>query len=135
MGLKEVRENIVENFEKRKEKVDEENKISEDIKIGIKMAKSYLKKKNYSASFFMFFRALKLICLLYLIKQHGKVAEISELDALFFVSKKDGFPFNEEMAKEFLKKFDLVLSRKELERKDCIEIKKIVEGMGKKIGI
>ena len=135
MGLKEVRENIVENFEKRKEKIDEENKILEEIKIGIKMAKSYLKKKNYSVGFFMYFKTLKLMCSFYLIKQHGKVAEISELDALFFISRKDGFPFNEETARKFLNKFDLVLSRKELERKDCIEIKKVVEEMGKKIGI
>ncbi|MCW1296165.1 MAG: hypothetical protein OH319_00600 [Candidatus Parvarchaeota archaeon] len=135
MGLKEIRKNIVKNFEERKEKISEESKIVDEIRTEIKIADSYFKSKNYTMSFFMFFKALKMMCVFYLTKQHGKIDELSDLDALFFVSKKDGFPFNEKVARNFLNKFDLVLSRKELEKNDCIEIQRVVKDMREKIGI
>lgn len=136
MGIEDLGKQTFKKAEERKGEVIEEQDISKNMKDGVKRAKGFFKAKNYSASFFEYYKALKLISLFYLKKSHGKIADISEDEALTFIAKRGEFGLDEKKLGELRsKQIQIVVSRQEGERKDCIEIGKIVQNAIKKAGI
>lgn len=124
MGLEKVRERIIERVSER-EKIAEERRIEEEIERSMEMGEGFLEAKNYPACYFMYFRAFKSLALLY-VKKKADV-ELSEGEALLHLAKKKKFGFDQEVLREMLEKYDLVLNRKEAKRKDCLKVRRAVK--------
>ena len=126
MGIDKVRKNIISGTEEKLQEVGEKMKTGDEIDRLFNMGEGFLARKNYSISYFMYFRCLRNIALLYIMERIGDRGGFSSEEALRVVVEKKFLDISEKKFEEFSKKYHQVINRKYLEKSDAEEIRDVI---------
>ena len=125
MGIERVRKQIIKGAEKKSQELGAEMELDKVIASSFKMAEGFFKRGNFTGAFFMYFKCLKSIALLSIRKKIGD-SSISDDEAINIVIEKGLLPLKKSQFDTFLERFKKVLSRKKLEKNECLDIMALV---------
>lgn len=130
MSLENVRKQLLRDINQRKQDLEKKGKLEVEAKKFVKMGNGYFKEKNFTLSFFSYYKAIKLMAMIYIEKKLGKI-DLDEKAAVEFLVKREKFGLKKELIREFDTNLEISIGRRELTRADVKKALKICEEMKK----
>jgi hypothetical protein len=129
MGIDSVRGNIIKRVKKEQEEVGEVTNMKAELKKILEFAASFAAEGEYSSSFFMYYRALKLAAMLYMKEKMGNITGMGEGDVLLFVAQKGLLGLNVASLEEVKEVVRRILDREKISKAEFQKINKVVQAL------
>lgn len=123
MVLEQARENLLKESQKRTEEAKKEKSITDQVKLGFKMAETFYKAENYSNAYFMYYKTFQKLAKQTAMKKL-KMTDITEEEATNYLINKD--KITKKDMEEFKKTITSIVEGKEISKKQCSNIKKAI---------
>ena len=133
MGIESVRKKFESTTGKKILKYEKTQALEALYKKHLGMANGFFKERNYSLSYFEYYRSLKAMALFYLQKKLGDIGEIGEDEAVELVANRDYFKLKKKDVEGFSKNYEAIINRKKITRRECSEIRDIVKKVEREI--
>jgi len=124
MTLENIRKQIAKDEKGKQIEIEKKELMEKEAKRFFMMGEGYLDEKNYSMSFFSYFKSFKIMCSMYVNKKIGGI-ELDENSAVLYIAKKNLFGVDEKKLEDLELLARIITNRKEVESKDAREMGKI----------